>query len=164
MAGEELFNKYQTVIFLAGSASAEFFADIALAPFEAVKVGGRGDQGGVEAGVWGGWKGRSGRGVGSRGVWGDGRFGGGMQEQGGLKGFLWRWANGTSQKGCGSSGRCCSGIVTRQLLGNQPGRLRGRDSAAVASESPCCCSLNPSAAVHAVHRWLCRPGRALPRA
>lgn len=82
MAGEELFNKYQTVIFLAGSASAEFFADIALAPFEAVKVGGRGDQGGVEAGVWGGWKGRSGRGVGSRGVWGDGRFGGGCRSRG----------------------------------------------------------------------------------
>eukprot|EP00775_Hariotina_reticulata_P006378 gene6378-6610_t len=38
MAGEELFNKYQTLIFLAGSASAEFFADIALSPFEAVKV------------------------------------------------------------------------------------------------------------------------------
>jgi len=38
MAGEELFSKYQTIIYLAGSASAEFFADIALAPFEAVKV------------------------------------------------------------------------------------------------------------------------------
>lgn len=31
-------SKYQTLIFLAGSASAEFFADIALSPFEAVKV------------------------------------------------------------------------------------------------------------------------------
>ncbi len=37
-AGEELFAKYQTLIYLAGSASAEFFADIALCPFEAVKV------------------------------------------------------------------------------------------------------------------------------
>lgn len=39
MAGEELVAKYQTIIFLAGSASAEFFADMALSPFEAVKVG-----------------------------------------------------------------------------------------------------------------------------
>jgi solute carrier family 25 phosphate transporter 3 len=38
MAGEEMAKKYQTLIFLAGSASAEFFADIALCPFEAVKV------------------------------------------------------------------------------------------------------------------------------
>jgi solute carrier family 25 phosphate transporter 3 len=38
MAGEELVAKYQTLIFLAGSASAEFFADMALSPFEAVKV------------------------------------------------------------------------------------------------------------------------------
>lgn len=38
MAGEELVAKYQTIIFLAGSASAEFFADMALSPFEAVKV------------------------------------------------------------------------------------------------------------------------------
>ena len=38
MAGEELASKYQTLIFLAGSASAEFFADIALCPFEAVKA------------------------------------------------------------------------------------------------------------------------------
>lgn len=38
MAGEEVAKKYQTLIFLAGSASAEFFADIALCPFEAVKV------------------------------------------------------------------------------------------------------------------------------
>jgi hypothetical protein len=29
---------YGTIVFLAGSASAEFFADIALSPFEAVKV------------------------------------------------------------------------------------------------------------------------------
>lgn len=36
--GDEFFNKYKTVIYLAGSASAEFFADIALCPFEAVKV------------------------------------------------------------------------------------------------------------------------------
>ena len=41
MAGEEAAKKYQNLIFLAGSASAEFFADIALCPFEAVKVGGR---------------------------------------------------------------------------------------------------------------------------
>eukprot|EP00983_Pelagomonas_calceolata_P017359 544738-Pelagomonas_calceolata.AAC.2 len=38
MAGEEVAKKYQNAIFLAGSASAEFFADIALCPFEAVKV------------------------------------------------------------------------------------------------------------------------------
>uniref|UniRef100_A0A7S0V9K2 Mitochondrial phosphate carrier protein n=1 Tax=Polytomella parva TaxID=51329 RepID=A0A7S0V9K2_9CHLO len=38
MAGPEMGKKYQSVIFLAGSASAEFFADIALCPFEAVKV------------------------------------------------------------------------------------------------------------------------------
>jgi solute carrier family 25 phosphate transporter 3 len=38
MAGEEVFKKYQTLIYLAGSASAEVFADIALCPFEAVKV------------------------------------------------------------------------------------------------------------------------------
>jgi len=37
-AGEETFNKYKTIIFLGASASAEFFADIALCPFEAVKV------------------------------------------------------------------------------------------------------------------------------
>lgn len=38
LAGPEVTAKYQTVIFLAGSASAEFFADIGLCPFEAVKV------------------------------------------------------------------------------------------------------------------------------
>jgi len=38
MAGPEAAAKYQTLIFLAGSASAEFFADIGLCPFEAVKV------------------------------------------------------------------------------------------------------------------------------
>ena len=38
-AGEETFKKYKTLIYLAGSASAEFFADIALCPFEAIKVG-----------------------------------------------------------------------------------------------------------------------------
>lgn len=38
-AGEEVAKKYQNLIYLAGSASAEFFADIALCPFEAVKVG-----------------------------------------------------------------------------------------------------------------------------
>jgi solute carrier family 25 phosphate transporter 3 len=38
MAGAENAKKYQTLIFLAGSASAEFFADIALCPMEAVKV------------------------------------------------------------------------------------------------------------------------------
>lgn len=37
-AGPELTARYQSLIFLAGSASAEFFADIALCPFEAVKV------------------------------------------------------------------------------------------------------------------------------
>lgn len=38
MAGPENAAKYQTAIFLAGSASAEFIADVALCPFEAVKV------------------------------------------------------------------------------------------------------------------------------
>jgi solute carrier family 25 phosphate transporter 3 len=38
MAGEENFHKYKTLIYLAGSASAEFIADIGLCPFEAVKV------------------------------------------------------------------------------------------------------------------------------
>ena len=38
MAGPENAKRYQTGIFLAGSASAEFFADIGLCPFEAVKV------------------------------------------------------------------------------------------------------------------------------
>lgn len=36
--GEENIRTYGTLVFLAGSASAEFFADIALSPFEAVKV------------------------------------------------------------------------------------------------------------------------------
>jgi len=38
MAGPETFEKYKTPIYLAGSASAEFFADIGLCAFEAVKV------------------------------------------------------------------------------------------------------------------------------
>lgn len=38
MAGPENAAKYKTPIFLAGSASAEFFADIGLCAFEAVKV------------------------------------------------------------------------------------------------------------------------------
>lgn len=38
MAGPEIAKNYQSLIFLAGSASAEFLADIGLAPFEAVKV------------------------------------------------------------------------------------------------------------------------------
>ena len=38
LAGHENAAKYQTILFLAGSASAEFFADIGLCPFEAVKV------------------------------------------------------------------------------------------------------------------------------
>jgi len=38
LAGEENATKYKTSIYLAGSASAEFFADIGLCPFEAVKV------------------------------------------------------------------------------------------------------------------------------
>ncbi len=38
MVGEETAHKYQTLVYLAGSASAEFFADIGLCPFEAVKV------------------------------------------------------------------------------------------------------------------------------
>jgi solute carrier family 25 phosphate transporter 3 len=37
-AGEETFKKYQTIIYLGASASAEVFADLALCPFEAVKV------------------------------------------------------------------------------------------------------------------------------
>ena len=38
LAGEENAFKYRTWIYLAGSASAEFLADIGLCPFEAVKV------------------------------------------------------------------------------------------------------------------------------
>ncbi|KAJ3061957.1 Cu/Pi carrier [Quaeritorhiza haematococci] len=38
LAGEELTNKYKGLIWVAGSASAEFFADIALCPFEMTKV------------------------------------------------------------------------------------------------------------------------------
>lgn len=38
LAGEENAVKYKTGIYLAGSASAEFLADIGLCPFEAVKV------------------------------------------------------------------------------------------------------------------------------
>jgi len=38
LAGEELSNKYKGAVWLAGSASAELFADIALCPFEMVKV------------------------------------------------------------------------------------------------------------------------------
>jgi solute carrier family 25 phosphate transporter 3 len=38
LAGEELTNKYKPAIWLAGSASAEVFADIALCPFEMLKV------------------------------------------------------------------------------------------------------------------------------
>ncbi|KAJ7558062.1 hypothetical protein O6H91_04G023500 [Diphasiastrum complanatum] len=38
LAGPENAHKYKTLIYLAGSASAEFIADIALCPFEAVKV------------------------------------------------------------------------------------------------------------------------------
>ena len=36
--GEEAAYQYMTVLYLAASASAEFFADIALCPMEAVKV------------------------------------------------------------------------------------------------------------------------------
>jgi solute carrier family 25 phosphate transporter 3 len=38
LAGEELSGKYKPVIWLAGSASAEIFADIALCPLEMTKV------------------------------------------------------------------------------------------------------------------------------
>ena len=38
LAGPEFTAKYKTLIYLAGSASAEVIADIALCPFEAVKV------------------------------------------------------------------------------------------------------------------------------
>lgn len=38
LAGEENAKKYKTAIYLAGSASAEFIADVGLCPFEAVKV------------------------------------------------------------------------------------------------------------------------------
>ena len=38
LAGEDFAKKNKTVIYLAGSASAEFIADLALCPFEAVKV------------------------------------------------------------------------------------------------------------------------------
>ena len=38
LIGDEAAVKYKTYVYLAGSASAEFFADIGLCPFEAVKV------------------------------------------------------------------------------------------------------------------------------
>lgn len=38
LAGEELSYEYRTSLYLISSASAEFFADIGLAPFEAAKV------------------------------------------------------------------------------------------------------------------------------
>ena len=38
LAGPENASKYKTLIYLAGSASAEFIADVGLCPFEAVKV------------------------------------------------------------------------------------------------------------------------------
>ena len=38
LAGDEAAHKYKTSLYLAASASAEFFADIALCPFEAIKV------------------------------------------------------------------------------------------------------------------------------
>ena len=38
LAGPETAQKYKTLIYLAGSASAEFIADVALCPFETVKV------------------------------------------------------------------------------------------------------------------------------
>lgn len=38
LLGPEMASQYKTAIFLAGSASAEFIADVALCPFEAVKV------------------------------------------------------------------------------------------------------------------------------
>ena len=38
LAGEEMSNNYKGAIWLAGSASAEFFADIALCPLEMTKV------------------------------------------------------------------------------------------------------------------------------
>ncbi|KAF2679319.1 mitochondrial carrier [Lentithecium fluviatile CBS 122367] len=38
LVGEENFHKYKTLVYLAGSASAELIADIGLCPFEAVKV------------------------------------------------------------------------------------------------------------------------------
>jgi solute carrier family 25 (mitochondrial phosphate transporter), member 3 len=38
IAGPEYAQKYKTLIYLAGSASAEVIADVALCPFEAVKV------------------------------------------------------------------------------------------------------------------------------
>src|ERR1700742_1290417 len=38
LVGEELSTKYKPVLWLAGSASAEFFADIALCPLEMTKV------------------------------------------------------------------------------------------------------------------------------
>lgn len=38
MVGPDNAEKYQTLVFLAGSASAEVIADVALAPFETIKV------------------------------------------------------------------------------------------------------------------------------
>ena len=38
LAGPEIAEKYKTLVYIAGSASAEVIADLALCPFEAVKV------------------------------------------------------------------------------------------------------------------------------
>jgi solute carrier family 25 phosphate transporter 3 len=38
VVGEENAYKYKTSLYLSASASAEFFADLALCPFEAVKI------------------------------------------------------------------------------------------------------------------------------
>jgi solute carrier family 25 phosphate transporter 3 len=38
LVGEEVAHKWRTSVYLAASASAEFIADVALCPFEAVKV------------------------------------------------------------------------------------------------------------------------------
>ena len=38
LAGEEVAKKWKTTVYLAASASAEFFADLGLCPFEAIKV------------------------------------------------------------------------------------------------------------------------------
>jgi len=46
LAGEELSTQYKPAIWLAGSASAEFFADIALCPLEMAKVKIQTSQGG----------------------------------------------------------------------------------------------------------------------
>jgi solute carrier family 25 (mitochondrial phosphate transporter), member 3 len=54
LAGPEAAHKYKTVLYLSASASAEFLADLALCPFEAVKVRMQGSPTNPYTGTWDG--------------------------------------------------------------------------------------------------------------